>query len=482
MQGKLNTQDRRSPCQVVLEDFVPKNHLLRKLDKLVDLGFVRELTKEKYCQTNGRPSVDPELFFRMMIVHYLYGIKSERRLCEDIHCHLAYRWFCKLSITDKVPHHSSISKIRDRLGESIFEDFFNYIIEVCKDHGLVSGRRIMTDGTLIEANASLNSMVLRDKGHTSIIKVETESEKPKRPLSNKTHISSTDPDSSLARKSNSKQGLKYKSTLTIDAETRIIIDNAITTGSLHDSEGYLERLTHIEKNVGITIQEAIADRAYGTAKILDFFKKKETQAFIPLFSNRSGNYAVNEQHGFIYEEENDVYRCSEGNYLKPYSSITSDTRRYASDLSTCTACKKEEHCPARPIKTTGRRYLFRNIYQSLYDDVKEKMKTCQFKKVCHERLWKIEGLISEAKYSHNLGRAFFRGRKKVQIQAFLSSSSQNLKRLIAYCTSKAKQKFWHSIDTGKLKITVIFRIFHHNLLFNNSTIGLQKNYNLTLFF
>jgi transposase len=145
-----------------IEKLIPQNHILRKVDKIFDLSFVRQLTEPFYCQSNGRPSVDPELFFRMVLVGYIFGIEHDRRLCEEITCNLAYRWYCRLSINDRVPDHSSLSRIKDRYGEKIFEIFFDKVVEVCKETGLVKGQRIITDSTLIEADASLDSMVARD--------------------------------------------------------------------------------------------------------------------------------------------------------------------------------------------------------------------------------------------------------------------------------------------------------------------------------
>ena len=120
-----------------MDALIPKNHMLRKIDKLVDLGFVRDITKPYYCQNNGRPSIDPELFFRMLLVGYLYAIESDRQLCDEVQYNLAYRWFCKLNIEDKVPDHSSLTRIRDRFGPSIFDQFFIKIVECCKNMGFM---------------------------------------------------------------------------------------------------------------------------------------------------------------------------------------------------------------------------------------------------------------------------------------------------------------------------------------------------------
>src|SRR5204863_4431936 len=130
--------------QIDIEKLIPQNHLLRKIDRILDLSYVRDLTKEYYCQNNGRPSIDPELFFRIILIGYIFNINSDRRLCEELRYNLAYRWYCKLEIDDFTPDHSSLSRIRDKYEASVFEKFFDKVVDLCKDYGLVKGERIIT--------------------------------------------------------------------------------------------------------------------------------------------------------------------------------------------------------------------------------------------------------------------------------------------------------------------------------------------------
>ena len=162
MQG-IHLFDRHAKTVIDLESFVEQDHLLRKIDRVLDTGFVRELTAACYADGLGRTSIDPEVYFRMELVAYLYGISSERQLCKDVYYNLAYRWFCRLSLDDDVPDHSSLTKIRDRLGEDIFATVFRQIVALCRKKGLVHDEcRVMTDATLIAADASLNSLVHKD--------------------------------------------------------------------------------------------------------------------------------------------------------------------------------------------------------------------------------------------------------------------------------------------------------------------------------
>jgi transposase len=209
MQG-LHVFDPRAVVAVDLESLVHQDHLLRKVDRVLETSFIRKLTAACYASGVGRPSIDPEVFFRMLLVAYLYDIKSDRQLCEDVHHNFAYRWFCRLSLPDSVPDHSSFSRLRDRYGEDIFETIFRRIVELCQKRGLVGSQcRVMTDATLIAAAAALNSLVLNEPGPSGHeTEALPESRKPldsriARKLSNQTHHSCTDPDATLAEKKGS---------------------------------------------------------------------------------------------------------------------------------------------------------------------------------------------------------------------------------------------------------------------------------------
>jgi len=143
---------------VDLQAVIPPNHLVRRVAKVADFSFIYELTQERYCEDNGRPSVDPVLFFRMQLIGYLFGITSDRRLCEEVQLNLAYRWFCQLGFTDAVPDHSSFTRIRDRFGVKRYQAIFDRLLQQLRAQGIARGRRVMVDATLVEADASINSL------------------------------------------------------------------------------------------------------------------------------------------------------------------------------------------------------------------------------------------------------------------------------------------------------------------------------------
>ncbi len=436
MQG-AHSFDPHAKTEIALESCVPQDHWLRQVDRVLDLSFVRELTAPCYADGLGRPSIDPEIYFRMQLVAYLYGIHSERRLCEDVYCNLAYRWFCRLSPSDDVPDHSSLTTIRDRYGEEIFETVFRKIVALCQQKGLVNEEcRVMTDATLIAADAALDSLVHNDpeqaRQETEALRGRTKSvDRPaSRKISNQTHTSRSDPDATLAQKRGTPRQLKYKVHQTIDADSRVILDTHVTTGARHDNQPYLEQLQRVRDRHKIRIREAIADRGYGSAAIIRAVQQQGIEATIPLWSGRVGNskYLKGE---LVYEKEHDRFRCPEGKYLTPNPAISENHKRYVSSSEDCRDCPQTSTCPARTRGQSPQRFVLRNLDQDLFEEVQARMRDPTFGEKMSERMWKIEGLFAEAKQNHNLSRAMYRGRPKVQIQAYLSAIAQNLKRLVA---------------------------------------------------
>jgi transposase len=163
MQGKKHYQDRLFST-VNLAAMIPKNHLLVRIDRALNLGFIYDLTEDLYCSENGRPSIDPILFFRMQLIGYPYGIRSDRQLCEEVHLNIAYRWFCRLNLEDEVPDHSSLTRIRDRFGVGVYRAIFERIILGLREKGLIKAKKVIVDASIFAADASMDSLVEREDG------------------------------------------------------------------------------------------------------------------------------------------------------------------------------------------------------------------------------------------------------------------------------------------------------------------------------
>lgn len=346
MQGKIG--DKTTDADYLIVDkLIPPDHFLRKVNKCINFSFVNELTEECYSSNNGRPSIPPELFFRIMLVSCLFSIKSTRRLVQEIHYNISYRWFYKLTLNDTVPNHASLSRIKKRYSSKIFEGFFNAILTQCKEAGLLSSNSTMTDSTLFQANASLNSMKPINKNEQSHYRSgERGILPPRRSISNKTHQSKTDPDATLAFKLGTSRSLKYKAHVCCDSLSRVIVAIKITTGAVHDSQPYVGLLEHVRTKLGLNIQEAIADRGYGSGHIISSLKAVGIKPFIPLFSTRSGESTSSAIPGFKYNKEQNTYICPANFALKPGKVTPQDYVLYHSSVTNCRNCPIKENCLA----------------------------------------------------------------------------------------------------------------------------------------
>ena len=216
-----------------LEDQVPETHLLRLIEEHVSFAFVREKLKDSYSET-GRPSIDPELLLRILLIGYLYGITSERRLVEELRMHLAWRWFTGLGFDQEIPHHSTFSKNRHgRFQESkLFEQLFEGIVKQCVEVGLVRGDKLSVDGSFVEANASKESRIPREQlAEAAQVKqtvrqylVELEQQNPtEEPVHEQEQVSTTDPDSTYATKGGTPARLGYYDNYLVDNHSCVIV-------------------------------------------------------------------------------------------------------------------------------------------------------------------------------------------------------------------------------------------------------------------
>jgi hypothetical protein len=216
----------------------------------------------------------------------------------------------------------------------------------------------------------------------------------------------------------------------IDADSRVILDTEVTTGARHDNQPYLGQLQRIQERYKITIREATADRGYGSAAIIRTLQDEGITTYIPLWSGRVGNskYLRGE---LVYEKKKDRFRCPRGKYLTPNQAICENHKRYVSSSVECQYCPLTSTCLARTRKRSlYQRFVLRNLDQDLFEEVQARMEEPEFGKKLSERMWKCEGLFAESKQNHGLARARYRGRWKVQIQAYLIAMAQNLKRLV----------------------------------------------------
>ncbi len=466
---------------------IPEEHILRRLSKVVDLSFVRKLTVSFYSHT-GQPSIDPVVLFKMMLLGYLYGITSERKLAEECSLNLAFMWYLGYDVDEATPDHSVISKARSRYGRETFEKFFERILELCIKAGLAKGDKVFADSTLIRANASLGSMVPRTevfepprspKEHVERVFVENpapaeaEAEtdsaeqapqradsgdsgeraplmelwkggqnkgseevaasalprkrgrppKPRR-VYNRQYVSKTDPDASMVSRPMIGKGLFYKQHFTVDS-SRVITAVSVTSGIVEDHtqvRGLLDKQPVAPKRFS-------ADSHYGVPGVYGELKRRGILPAIPRRSPqarkpRPGHLPPS---AFRYDWERDVYICPQDKSLRR---VAFDPRyqryHYRPRHPDCRGCPLRKACSTE--KTV------RNVFRYKEEDALEwgmaHLETREAEELLIERRVLAEGVVGEAKTQHGLRRAICRGLDKVTIQALLTASVQNLKRLL----------------------------------------------------
>ena len=315
-----------------IEDQVPENHLLRLLDRHISFDFVREKLKDSYSDT-GRPSIDPELLLRILLIGYLYGVTSERKLVEELQMHLAWRWFTGLSFDQEIPHHSTFSKNRHgRFHESdLFQQLFEEIVDRCQEAGLVEGEHLSVDGSFIAANASRSSRIPREQlAEAAQVKLTireylTELEQ-QNPIEEPTHqqalVSTTDPDSTYATKGSRAAELGYFNNYLIDNQSGVIVGVQATAARLsQESAAAREMITRSAERRGRFPQSVAADTTYGNGELLAWFEERNITPYIRVKESPAPKTNLYGIEKFTYVAETNSYQCPEGKRLT-YSEST----------------------------------------------------------------------------------------------------------------------------------------------------------------
>src|SRR6202171_3652835 len=274
-----------------LEDQVPESHLLRQIEKHISLAFVREKLKESYSDT-GRPSIDPELLLRILLIGYLYGITSERKLVEELRMHLAWRWFTGLGFDQEIPHHSTFSKNRHgRFQESkVFEQLFEEIVARCLEVGLVQGDNLSVDGRFVEANASKESRIPREQ-MAEAAKVnrnvrqylaELEEQNPsEEPVHEQEQVSTTDPDSTYATKGGTPARLGYYDNYLVDNHSCVIVGVQATAARMsQETVAAKDMLARFARWQGHEPVSVAADTTYGNGEFLQWLANRHITPYM----------------------------------------------------------------------------------------------------------------------------------------------------------------------------------------------------------
>jgi transposase len=428
-----------------IEDQVPENHLLRLIDRHISFDFVREKLKDSYSDT-GRPSIDPELLLRILLIGYLYGVTSERKLVEELQMHLAWRWFTGLSFDQEIPHHSTFSKNRHgRYEESnLFQELFEEIVERCTEVGLVEGEHLSVDGSFIQANASRSSRIPREQlSEVAHVKcnvrkylADLEQGNPREePAQQQELVSTTDPDSTFATKGSRAAELGYFNNYLVDNHSCVIVGVQATAARLsQESAAAREMITRSAQRRGRFPQSVAADTTYGNGELLAWLEERNITPYIRVKESPAPPSNLYGIEKFRYTPETNAYTCPEGKQLT-YLGVNARNRNhiYRATRKRCRDCRQKAQC------TTGTyRQIAIHVHEPARQRARERTTVPAFAAAqCQRR--KVEALFAELKNQIGLRRVRLRRLKFVREQFFLAATAQNLKRLARFLSLRSLQ-------------------------------------------
>jgi transposase len=428
-----------------LERHVPADHLLRAIDRFVDLEGLRAHLAPFYSAI-GRPSIDPELLIRMLLVGYCFGIRSERRLCEEVHLNLAYRWFCRLGLDGDVPDHSTFSKNRHgRFRESdLLRQLFETVVRRCMAEGLVGGEGFAVDASLIAADANRQRCVPGEEGLPKeaasraideyLAVLDDAAFGGATPVTPK-FISPADPASRWTGANKGLAFFAYATNYLIDLDHAVIVDveasTAVRQAEVTAARTMIER---VRERHDLWPERLAADTAYGSAEMLDrLVHDQGIEPHIPVIDKSQRDDGTFSRSDFVYDHAEDLYRCPGGKALVQHrralrkdhpEAPPDDTYRYRASKADCDVCDlKSRCCPNSPA-----RKVTRSIYEGARDFARDIARTDAYVASRRERK-KVEMLFAHLKRILKLNRLRLRGPMGARDEFLLAATAQNLRKL-----------------------------------------------------
>ena len=463
------------PRDVSLEDLVPNDNFYRRLGAKLDLSFVREMVGPLYAK-GGRPSVDPVVFFKLQLVMFFEGMRSERELMRVAADRLSVRWYLGYDLHEPLPDHSNLTRTRDRFGLAVFRRFFEEIVGLCVEAGLVRGDELFFDSTKVEADADLDSLASRhlvenhlgglfgdaaatavtpERGTPPATAALPSAEEPgllegnagrsdwvsragrqdrafvsgTRKRTADLRVSRTDPDATPMRVGAADTKLGYQAHYVVDGgRARIVLNALVAPAEVSENRPMLDLLWRTAFRWGLRPHRVVADGIYGTVENVAAVEEAGVRAYLALHE-AGGSPKLFPKAAFVYDAERDLYVCPQGETLRYLSTWKAQrARRYKAKAKTCGACALRPEC------TTNKegRTILRHFDEGYLDRVRGYRGTHPYQKALRKRKVWVEPLFAEAKDRHGMRRFRLRGLEKVNAEALLIAAGQNLKRLVSF--------------------------------------------------
>jgi transposase len=508
MQGKKHYSEQLF-MSFQLSDRVPEENFYRRLKDLLDLQWLYKETK-KYYGTEGQQSIDPVVFFKLILIGYLENLGSDRRIINAASMRLDMLYFIGYDIDEALPWHSTLSRTRQLYGESLFKELFKQVLKQCIEMGMVSGRRQAMDSAPVKANASMDSLKLKEvlddadeyvdelkdndeelnntvsavrkkrvEGHhqwkanaykgmprgKSLDKEENDDYVRPKFVSNHTHFSSTDADARISVKPGKPRQLNYLAQVAVDTAHHVITQIQSDFASKRDSQCLASLLRNTIDNLAeadLQIEEVLADTGYSSGEALQALEDNNIQGYIPNF----GQYKFG-RDGFTYDKQNDRYTCSQGAHL-PFKKITTSSLGY--QMKTYRSSSKDcRHCPLRSvcIGKTDFKKIDETVDKPLYDRMHARLQTQKAKRMKKLRSSTVEPVLGTLVNYLNMRRVNTRGLQQANKCMLMAAIAYNLKKLMKWTNKQALA------DTNALQKTLQPAFFDKIALINQKYLSLQ---------
>ena len=438
---KRQPDGRKAAMIVDIDMLVPKNHLLRKVDKVMDYDWIYERLEPYYSKRMGRPSVDPVVLIKMVLIQHLFGLPSLRQTWREIDVNVAYRWFLGYDLLEPIPHFATVSyAFCKRFPPELSTEIFDYILNKALNNRMVDPSVVFIDGTHIKASANKKKFQ-KEQVHKAArvydeqLRTEVNAEREKlgkkriedddddeMPKGEKT-VSTTDPDCGMFVKGSHERQFAYEAHTACERHG-FVLDVSVTAGNIHDSVAWDSIYDHLTEKFP-EIEALTMDAGYKTPWIA---KKICQDARIPVlpYTRYKGRKDRFKSWDYTYDAGNDRYLCPLGNVLRHTTTDRNGKRVYRSDCKTCVKCPCREKCGAN---AKGQKMLQRHIWQEYLDVVEAIRKTEFGKEIYAKRKETIERVFADAKEKHAMRYTHHRGLARVTQWVRLKFAAMNLKKL-----------------------------------------------------
>jgi transposase len=413
-----------------LRDLLPDDHVLVRVERVLDLGWLHEEVAELYDASTGRPSIDPEVALRLMLAGFLLGFVHDRRLMREAQVNLAIRWFCGYGLHEMLPDHSSLTRIRQRWGAVRFRRIFERTVRACLEARIAKADIVHVDASLIRADVSWESLVAR---HVEAVAAanppeDEEAERRSRKTGKYKKISITDPDATMATTGrNRRLEPSFKQHTAVDDQSGVVLDVTITTGEVNEGQVLESQIDAVAALTGEKIVTVTADAGYAYGKIYGGLERRGIGPVIPAKAEPIRSPVPLRR--FRYDARHDIVKCPQGRTLRPQRPVKHG-RFFYSRARDCARCPMRQLClsPGRVNKAI----VIGDDHPALLRARRRRERWSDEDRLLYQRhRWRVEGVHGEAKTWHGLARAVRRGLANMRIQAYLTAAAINLKRLAA---------------------------------------------------